>query len=218
MTDKKKSGIMGFLSNIGMVEETPDAAPAPPKTSQPPAAHATEHYSTPPTTAAPDPEMLTKLEARLQKNCPASYTAFMEMYESLKEDISDERQRFKVALKTSHTTTDQITSAVDTLVSTMDSAKAEFLHSFEENRSKRLGEAETSLKATDDLISSNEKQLQAIQETITSLRTKRDTDAQAKDHEAQRLDGIKSSFEAAHGQVVGRLQAQKSRIQTMPKV
>jgi chromosome segregation ATPase len=142
----------------------------------------------------------------------------MDQYELLKDDITDDRQRFKVALKTSHTTTDQLLAALDQLVGAMDSAKAEFSHAFEENRNKRIGEAEASLKATDAQIATYEKQMQAIQETIASLRTKRDTDAHAIQHEAQRLDGIRASFEAAHAQVVHRLQAQKSRVETMPKV
>jgi chromosome segregation ATPase len=209
-----KKGIMGFLSNVGLVEEVPDA-PVQTQRIAPVPSHA-EHFSSAP--GNPDPEVLAKLEKRLQDHCPSAYTSFMEQYETLKEVIPDEATRFKGALKTSHTTTEQLIGAIDQLVGAMDAAKAEFSHTFEDNKSRRLGEAEASLKATDDLIASNEKQLQSLQETIASLRTKRDTDAQSLEHEGQRLDSIRASFDAAHSQVVGRLQAQKNRVQTMPKV
>lgn len=217
VSDKKKGGFMGFLSNVGLVEETPDPAPrntpvpAGPRNTPVPAPY---H----PNGATADPEVLSKLEKRLQANCPAPYTAFMEQYENLKDVIPDEAMRFKAALKASHTTTDQLVGALDQLASAMDSAHTEFMHTFEENKGKRLGEAEASLKATDEQIATYEKQLQSVQETIQSLHTKRDTDAQAMQHEAQRLEGIRASFEAAHAQVVGRLGAQKSRVQAMPKV
>ncbi len=216
MTDKKKGGFMGFLSNVGFIEETPE--PAPPKDTPAPVAPARTFSSSTPPTGNVDQEVLAKLEARLQANCPPAYTAFMEMYDSLKEDITDDRQRFKVALKTSHTTSEQLIAALDQLLGTMEAARISFSHTCEENRTKRLGEAEASLKATDDLIATNEQQLKSIQETIASLRTKRETDAQAKDHDAQRLATIQTNFEASHAQVVGRLQAQKSRVQSMPKV
>lgn len=217
MTEKKK-GVLGFLSNIGLVEETPDAPAPAPRNTPVPAAPAAHPYTPAPSNGTADPKVLAQLEHRLQANCPAAYTSFMEQYENLKDVIPDESMRFKAALKASHTTTDQLVGALDQLVGAMDAAKGEFTHTFEENKSKKLGESEASLKATDDQIASYENQLKTIQETIASLRTKRDTDAQAMQHEAERIEGIRASFEAAHGQVVGRLTAQKSRVQSMPKV
>lgn len=220
MTDgKKKGGFMGFLSNVGLVEETPDPTPppaAPRTTRNTPVPAAPSHYAAPPNGAV-DPDVLAKLESRLQKNCPPTYTTFMEQYENLKDVIPDESMRFKAALKASHTTADQLVEALTQLVGVMDSAHTEFTHTFEENKAKKLGEAEASLKATDEQIASYEKQLQTVQETIATLRTKRETDAQGMEHEAQKIENIRASFEAAHAQVVGRLNAQKSRVQAMPR-
>ena len=101
----------------------------------------------------------------------------------------------------------------------MEAAHAEFTHQYEENKTRRkIGEAEATIKATDDQIASYEKNLQAIQETITSLRTKRETDAQGMHDKAQEIEGVKLKFDASLAQVVGRLQAHKSRVLAMPKV
>ena len=166
-------------------------------------------------TPAPDPEILSKLEKKLQNNCPQAYAAFMQQYDDLAEIIPDETMRFKAALKASHTTAEDLTKALDQLIHVMDTADEEFARTFQENKAKRLGEAEKSLKATDDLITANEQQIKSLGDTILSLKTKRDTDAQAMAHEAERLEGILTGFEAAHNQVVGRLTAQKNRVSAM---
>lgn len=220
MTEKKK-GVMGFLTSIGFAEEVPEGAPSPQQrtTRNTPIPAAPPGYVPPQhTNGAADPEVLAKLEAKLTKNCPPAYTAFMEQFENLRDVIPDESMRFKAALKASHTTTDQLVGALDQLLGTMTTAHEEFAHTFEETKAKRLGDAEASIKATDEQIASYEKQLQSVQETIASLRTKRDTDVQAMQHEAQKIEGVRSNFEASHGQVVGRLNAQKSRVQAMPRV
>ncbi len=214
MTDTKKK-FLGFLANIGLAEEVPDAPVPKPQggpprnTPLPPAPHAQS--------AAADPEVLARLEARLQKNCPAPYLAFMEQYENLKEIIPDDAMRFKAALKASHTSAPQLVDALGQLVGVMDAASAEFSHDYEQNRTRQLGEAEASLKATDDLIASSEQQLKSIEDTIASLHTKRTTDAQAMADKAQKIESVRASFEAAHQQVVGRLQAQKTRVEGMSR-
>ncbi len=219
MTDgkKKTGGFLGVLSNLGLVEVTPDAAPAPsPSPRNTPVPAAPTQYV--PVNGTADPAVLSMLDQRLQKACPPPYVAFMEQFENLKDVIPDEAMRFKAALKASHTTSDQLVEALGTLVGVMDSAMTEFTHTFEDNKRKTLGDAENTLKATDEQIASYEKQLQSIQETIAALRHKRETDAQAMQAEATKIEGIRANFEAAHAQVVGRLNAQKSRVMAMPKV
>jgi chromosome segregation ATPase len=211
-----KKKFLGFLANIGLAEEVPDG-PAPKPSGGPP-----RNTPLPPApshvqSAAADPEVLARLEARLQKNCPEPYLSFMEQYENLKEVIPDEAMRFKAALKASHTTASQLVDALGQLVGVMDAASAEFSHDYEQNRTRQLGEAEASLKATDDLIASNEQQLKALQDTIATLHTKRQTDAQAMADKAQKIETVRASFEAAHRQVVGRLQAQKTRVEGMSR-
>lgn len=217
VTEAKKTNVLGFLKNL-VVDEVPEpAAPAatrPSSTPAPARPAATSFSSTPPSAAA-DPAILSTLEKKLQNNCPQPYAAFMEQYEALADIIPDETMRFKAALKASHTTAEDLVKALDQLIHTMDTAEEEFARTFQENKAKRLGDAEKSIKATDDLITSNEQQIKSIQDTITSLRTKRDTDAGTMEHEVQKFEGIRSGFEAAHGQVVGRLTAQKNRVSAM---
>ena len=218
MTEQKKS-VLSHLAGL-FVEQVPDQAapkasastPAPAPTPIP-LQHPVGHAS-----STPDPQVLAKLEARLQSALPPAYASFMEQYDVLKDDIPDERTRFKVALKTSHTTADQVVSALDQLLGTMGTALTDFMHTFDENKEKRLGEAQKSITATDDLISSHEAQLKSITDTITSLRTKRSTDVESMETETHRLEGIRAGFEGAHSQIVARLTSQKNHILPMPKV
>lgn len=221
MTNLRKKGrFIGLLSTLGLVEETPDPVhpPAAAQRRDAPARAAPVACSPEPPGGSADPEPLSKLELRLQKNCPLAYAAFLEQFENLKDVVPDESMRFKAALKASHTTTDQLIDALGQLIGVMDAAATEFTLAFEENKRKRLGEAEATLQATDEQIASCEKQLQSVQEAIASLRTKRDVDAQALQNEAVRIDHVRASFEATHSQVVARLEAQKSRVLAMPKV
>lgn len=210
----KKSG--GFLDKLkGLVaEEVPDRPTRQTPIPAAPAAHSVpaEHHDFAPTTSGPDPAALAKLEARLQAACPAPYAKFMEQYDLLKEDISDERTRFKVTLKTTHTTQADIAGALETLLSTMDAAKHEFEHSWDENRKKRVADSDQSISSSDELIKSSEEQIKAIQEKITALRTKRDSDVANAKEEIRRLDGIRGGFEAAHHQVTSRLSNLKERL------
>jgi hypothetical protein len=216
---KKGGGVLGFLGKIGLAEpvERPirnTPVPAAPRNT--PVPQAPVDRSTP--TPNPDPAVLQRLEERLQKNCPQAYTAFMEQYAAVEGVIEDEHKRFQVALKTSHTTADQIIAALDQLVAVMAKAQTDFLEDYEEKKTKKLGEAEASIKATDDLIATNEKQLQALQETIASLHTKRENDTKAMHDKAASIEDVKCRFDASLAQVLGRLQAHKSRVLSMPKV
>lgn len=221
MTNRSnKGGFIGLLANLGLVEETPDPV-HPPMAAHPPEARLpaapAAHGAASPNDAV-DPEVLSKLELRLQKNCPLAYTGFIEQFDNLKDVVPDESMRFRAALKASHTTTDQLVDALGQLIGAMAAAATEFTHAFEENKRKKLGEAEASLKATDEQIASYERQLESAQGTIASLRTKRETDAQAMHDDALKIDGVRASFEAAHARVVARLEAQKSRVLAMQKV
>ena len=222
MTDgAKKTSVFGFLKNI-VAEEVPDNARPTRSTPLPPAPrvveHAGDHFAATSTgPVLPDAQALSKLEARLQAACPAPYVAFMEQYESLKEDITDERTRFKVALKTTHTTAEVIVDALEHLLETMTKAKDEFTHSFDDNKQKKMGAAQEAITAGEQLIASSEEQIKTIQEKIVSLKQKRETDIQNMQDESHRLDAILGGFSAAHAQVVHRLEDQKSRIASMPK-
>jgi predicted nucleic acid-binding Zn-ribbon protein len=213
----KRPSVFGFLKNI-VAEEVPDK-PAGRNTPVPAAPHAAatvlvDHYAVV-GRAQPDTQALAKLEARLQAACPQPYIAFMEQYESLKEDISDERTRFKVALKTTHTTAADIANALDQLLSVMGKAKEEFMRSFDDNRQKKMGGAQDAIGASEQLIASSEEQIRAIQEKIAALKTKRETDVQNMLDEGHRLDAIRDGFGAAHAQVVARLEDQKNRMASM---
>jgi ATP/maltotriose-dependent transcriptional regulator MalT len=219
MTDAaKRPSVFGFLKSI-VAEEVPDKptrnTPVPKAPS--PGPHEDVHHDSPAGPVPPDAQALAKLEARLQAACPAPYAAFMEQYELLKEDIADERTRFKVALKTTHTTADDVTGALDQLLSVMQKAKDEFMHSFDETRQKKMGAAQEAIAAGQQLIASSEEQIKTIQEKIASLRTKHETDVRNMLDEGHRLDAIRDGFGAAHAQVVSRLEDQKRRIDSMPK-
>jgi chromosome segregation ATPase len=219
MTDAaKRTSVFGFLKNI-VAEEVPDKPAR--NTPLPAEMHRAQQEAhdvlRQAGAAQPDAQALAKLETRLQAACPAPYAAFMEQYELLKEDISDERTRFKVALKTTHTTPADVTGALDQLLSVMQKAKDEFQHSFNEARDKKIGAAQEAITASEQLIASSEEQIKAIQEKIASLKTKRETDIQNMQDEAHRLDAVLGGFNAAHAQVVSRLEDQKRRIDAMPK-
>lgn len=221
----KKSSIWGALKSLA-VEEVPDAPTPPPRNTPVPSAPRNTPLPPPPFYGTPapggvvqaDPEVLAKLEKRLQNNCPPEYLAVMEQYNLLKEDVPDERQRFKVALKTTHTTSAQVLAALDQMSKTMDGAREEFHRTFDENKTRKTVEAESSIKATQDLIAANEEQIRTIQNNIIGLREKLRTSTENLHFETQRLENIAASFEAAWVQVYTGLQTQKNRIDSMPKV
>lgn len=171
-----------------------------------------------PSVVAPDPQATAKLEGMLQAALPPVYTAFMGQYEQLQEVIPDDGMRFKAALKTSKTTPDQLAAAVDQLLQTMQNAAAEFDKGFDANKANKLGQAQASIKATEDLILSKEQQRKAIEEEIISLRNRLGTDSEHMQTEEQRLNGIRAGFMAAHAQILDRLSAQKAHIVSQPKL
>lgn len=220
MTDAaKRPSVFGFLKSI-VAEEVPDRparnTPAP-ADARSRSEDRDDAHPSPAALAAPDAQALSKLEARLQASCPAPYVAFMEQYESLKEDIADERTRFKVALKTTHTTAADVTGALEQLLVVMQKAKDEFQHSFDDNKQKKMGAAQEAISMNEQLIASSEEQIKTIQEKIASLKQKRETDVQNMRDEGHRLDAILGGFSAAHAQVVSRLEDQLHRVASMPK-
>jgi len=209
----KRPSVFGFLKSI-VAEDVPDK-PAARNTPVPAASHAESHVAVVHEDAVPDAAALGKLEQRLQAACPKEYASFMEQYESLKEDIADERTRFKVALKTTHTTAENVLAGVDMLLTTMQSAKEEFQRSFDENSKKKMSAADESIAATNQLIASSEEQIKAIEEKIAALKQKRETDIQQRNADGGRLETVLRGFNAAHAQVVSRLENQKSRLAAM---
>jgi hypothetical protein len=216
MTEKK--GFLGSITSL-FVEEVPEAARAPARNTPLPAApNGQPAVSTLRPSWTPDPDALQKLENRLRSTTPPEYAAFVEQYENLKDVIPDDSTRFKAALKTSHTTADKVLGAIDVMLATMEQARVDFTHSFEEGKSKRVAEAEQAIHASDELIKSSEEQIKAIQDKIESVRQKRTTDQQNLQNEVSRLEGVRGGFEAALSQVVGQLNTVKNRLAAMPKV
>jgi predicted nucleic acid-binding Zn-ribbon protein len=214
MSEKKAGGFMKLLNSVGLADEVPSPShEAPPPTrgaSAPvmPAGATVLGAITPTPTAGPDPEVLAKLEARLQKNCPPAYASFMEQYEALQDVIPDETTRFKAALKTSHLTTPQLVEALGQLAGTMESAHQDFQHQLEGTRAAKIGAVEASIKDADAQIAAHEEQL-------TALRAKREADMQTLHTETVRIETVRASFETAYAHVLSRLTAQKSRVQNM---
>lgn len=215
----KSGGFLGFVKNA-FVEDVPDApkaapiresGPPPPPVPQTPLGDWKMQSAAPPA-VAPDANALAKLEAKLQATLPPIYVAFMEQYEGLRDVIPDDGMRFKAALKTSKSSVEQLNGALDTLLNTMQSALSEFDKSFEENKNKVVTNAQQSIAATNGLIQTREQQLVAIQEEIDSLRAKRTNEQERLATEERRLEGIRGGFQAAHAQVVGRLNQQKAHI------
>jgi len=195
---EKKHGLLDSIASVFTTEVPEKAAPTR-NTPLPP-----ERHSQPGLVAVsatqPDSKALSVLESRLQAAIPPAYASFLEMYQSLAEDIPDESKRVKAALKTSKTTVDQVVVALDQLVGVMEVAHQEFLHSQQEKLAAH--------QALEDSIKAKDEQLHHLQEEINSLRERSVT-------EQSRIDQVKAGFEAAHAQTVGRLQSQKARIAGM---
>lgn len=225
---EKKGGLWDSIRST-FVEDGPDSkaeAPPPPvaRGFTPPTGPAAPtkiewHAAPPPATYAPaDPEMVAKLQKRLDTNCPAVYRAFHEQCENLRDVIPDEATRCRAAIKASHASTADILTALDQLASVMGGARQDFMNTWEQNRARKLADAEAGLRATDEQIASYEAQAKALQDTLATLRTKRATDAAAMATDDAKLDTLKSSFESAWAQVASDLTTQKNRIAAMPKV
>jgi hypothetical protein len=163
---------------------------------------------------APDPAALTKLEGKLKASTPPIYENFLEQYAALEGVIPDEGTRFKAALKTSHCSLDQLSGAIDQMIAVMAGAQQEFGKSFEENKGRILGSLTQQIDADKGLIATRQSQLKTIQEEIASLQTKVANEESQVQTESARLETIRMGFEAAHAQIVGRLNDQKNRIAT----
>lgn len=164
--------------------------------------------------AAPDPAALSKLEQKLKANTPPIYENFLEQYGALESVILDEGTRFKAALKTSHCSLEQLSAAIDQMITVMAGAQQEFGKSFEENKGRILGSLIQQIDADKGLIATRQSQLKTIQEEISSLQAKVANEEGQVQGETARLETIRMGFEAAHAQVVGRLNDQKNRIAT----
>jgi hypothetical protein len=221
--EKSGGGFLGFIKSA-FVEEVPEGQ------AQPKAAKARESQAPmpPPGSAsvaprpaqaavAADPAAMAKLEAMLQAALPPVYSTWMEKYTQLAEVIPDESMRFKAALKTSNATPVQLSGAVDQLINTMDKAQEEFLRGFQAQTSKVESAAKEAIASTESLLQSRESQLRAIEDEIVSLKSKLALDTSHLQEEQHRLDSIRMGFEAAHAQVVGRLNDQKSHIDALAK-
>lgn len=227
MSEKKGGGFLGSLKSV-FVEDGPESKPADPPHQPigftPPTGPAAPtkiewHAAPAPATYAPaDPEMVAKLQKRLDSNCPAVYRAFHEQCENLRDVIPDEATRCRAAIKASHASTADILAALDQLAGVMDGARQEFMNLWEQNRQRNLADAEAGLKATDEQIASYEAQAKALQDTLATLRTKRATDAAAMATNSATIDTKRTSFESAWAQVASDLTTQKNRIAAMPKV
>ncbi len=202
MTQEKKKSILGFLSEL-VVETVPDK-PAPHGAAPDMEAPAPMRSAAPHAMAGADPQVIAKLEAKLQAVAPPVYMTFMEQFTTLADVIPDESTRIKAALKTSKCSVSQVLEALGQLGEAMTHAKDEFEASFQHNKTDHLGQAQQSIAATDDLIKSREAQIKALQEEVVSLHAKRDNSAQQMQVEAERLEGIRESFLAAHTQVTER--------------
>lgn len=215
----KDSGIFGFIRDA-FVESTPDAAaPAGAPAAVPPPAPGVTNVPTGngtfiPVRAAtePDAKALAKIESALAAVRPPVYAAFIEQYDALAEDIPDEAVRFKVALKTSKATVEQLVQAFDVLDGALSQAFTEFAKSFEAKKAKALETAQQSLTDTDALLTSKIEQLSVLEGEIVLLRTKRTTDAEQIQNDGRRIEGIRLGFVAAHQQVSERLKTQRARI------
>jgi hypothetical protein len=232
VTEKRSGGgVLGFLATVGLVEAVPERTSATVASTAHPtsptytgwvslgsvlgerAASAASTHTLAPAVAV-DPEVLEKLEAKLQKSCPPAYVAFMEQHENLRDVIPDEAMRLKAALKASHTTTAQMLDALTALLAVMDSAHAEFLRAFEDQKTKQRAAAEVALKEIDDQIAVQEEQLRTTQESLALLRGKRSSEAAGVQLAEQRTENVRVSFESARAQIVERLNAQKSHLGT----
>ena len=169
------------------------------------------------TSAAADPAAMSKLEALIQASVSPIYSTWMEKFTQLADVVPDEAMRFKAALKTSNATPVQLSAAVGQLLGAMTKAHDDFLRGFEGQSAKVESAAKEAVASTEVLIQSRESLVKAIQDELASLRSKLATEATHLRDERQRLEGIRHGFEAAHAQVVGRLNAQKDRIDAMTR-
>ena len=229
MTDKaaKPSALGGLLSTAKslFVEEVdvPDKK-VPPK---PPSASAglgwtgqtaaMPAYPSAPAPVDADPEAKRGLEARLHAAMPPAYKSFIEQHEALTGVVTDDTQRFQAALKTSHTTVEQLMQAIDSLSGILQAASQNFADDNKDRKAKAAAEAQKNIDATDALIASSESQLQVMQQTITTLREKRNAAAQDVQGEIAHLENVRCGFVGAAAILLGQLDTQRRTIATMTR-
>jgi hypothetical protein len=165
-----------------------------------------------------DPEAKRGLEARMSAQMPQAYKSFMEQHEALKDVVTDDAQRFQAALKTSHTTVEQLLQAIDSLEGILQAASQTFADDNRDRKAKATAEAQKNLDSTDALIASNEAQLQTLQQTITTLREKRSAAAQDVQNEVAHLEQVRLGFAGAVAALTGQLDTQRRTIATTRKV
>lgn len=201
----EKSSVFNFLKDA-FVEKVPDstAQPAPVRTP-------TTAYVPPPPAALNsaqvpvDAKTLAKLEEKLASALPPAYAAFMEQYESLKDDLPDETTRFKVALKTSKTSVGELSQALDHLLQIMANAQVEFERGYNQSRSESLSQIQTALTQAEAMIVS-------LTQSLATQQALKEQEQSKQGAETRRFDQILAGFNAAHAKVVARLNAQKVHI------
>lgn len=164
----------------------------------------------PPPAPKADPAMVARLEARLGEAKPPAYAAFMEQYDALAGEFQphEEARRFRVALKASKTTLDDILGAVDALVSVMENARQEADVEYERKRGEMKSAADQKLATLDEQIKTTAAALQKLQ-------GERDAAAHKLESGDQYLTSTRDAFEAAAGELLSRLHAQKSLVSSM---
>ena len=172
-------------------------------------------YGDPRKAAQVDQKALSSLEARLRESVPADYAGFMETYQSLAEDIVDERTRFKVALKTSKTNVESVTAAIDHLLEVMKDASDKFHKGHEARSNERLGKSQELTRGIQKSIEEKQGQIAALQAEIQTLNEQGSNSVREENEEREHLTQVQSGFEAAYAQVIRRLTDQKSRVASL---
>ncbi len=139
----------------------------------------------------------------------------METYQSLTEDIPDERTRFKVALKTSKTSADHILAALDQLLNVMKDAKEKFARGHEARAQEKLGASQQLIQSINEQLASKREQIAALNVEMDALNEQVITATREQSEERDHLIQVQSGFEAAHAQVIGRLNDQKNRVSSL---
>lgn len=162
--------------------------------------------------ASPDPEIVRRLEARLQTGMPQVYVQFLQQYETLREVIPDETTLFRAALKSSHCSLEQLTQALDQLLSMLATAEEEFNKSLEVNRSSSLQVIQKNVAAVQKGIADHNAQIQVLQQEVTKLTEQgRFLDTSLRDEE-QRFDTLHLGFLASLDEVRKKLESQKAHL------
>lgn len=219
MTDVAKSkggGVFGFIKDA-FVESVPDAGQqgAPPPAAVPTGPAPSSVFPQRSVTVAltpADSKAKARLEAALVSSMPAVYSAFNEQLSLLAEVIPDENLRVKAALKTSKTSIEQLTTALDSMAQTLQGAKAEFDKGFEEKKGKTLSLLQAAIATTDATILDREQQIAKLQQEIEGLHSQRLVDAEKVQSEERRLTNIRAGFDAAYAETMGNVVAQKTRL------